>query len=223
MVRTAAFSPDGARLATGCNDGSVWVWNAADATVLGRYPVDSWVPHVEFAPGGEHLLVARAHRPALLLSLEDGSSRSLDLVAYHATFTPDARILLACRDGRVALETREGQLALEFPAHEAAVTRAEMSPDCRRIVTGSDDGTARLWQADGTLEATLRGHLGSVEYALFSPSGDRVLTSSGDGTARIWMADPESLLKLADERATRDFSPAEIRKYQELLDLPDSR
>ena len=218
MVRTAAFSPDGAQIATGCNDGSVWWWKT-DGTVLRRFPGMSWVSHVEFAADGERLLVALAHQPALILTLADGSMKSLGYQGYHATFTPGGEILIACQDGRVSLVTDGGD-PVSFPAHAAVVTWAEMSPNGERIATASEDGTARIWRADGTLEATLRGHEGSVEFALFSPESDRVLTASSDGTVRTWIVDPDELWTLAGERATRDFSLAELLQYEELLGVP---
>lgn len=61
------------------------------------------------------------------------------------------------------------------------------SPNCQRIVTGSDDSTARLWDgASGQHLATLQGHTGSVESAAFSPDGQRIVTASADHTARVF-------------------------------------
>ncbi len=61
------------------------------------------------------------------------------------------------------------------------------------------------------------GHHGGLNAAAFSPDGRRIVTSSEDGTARIWLAHSEDLLRLVDERITRDFTPAERRQYADLL------
>ena len=43
-----------------------------------------------------------------------------------------------------------------------------------------------------------------------------LLTTSAK-TARIWVVHAEGLLRLADERITRDFTPAERERYADLL------
>jgi WD40 repeat protein len=74
--------------------------------------------------------------------------------------------------------------------HNGAVTSVALSPDGRRIVTGSDDNTARVWRASRMTRATtatvLKGHRGAVTSAAFSPDGRRVATGSEDRTVRIW-------------------------------------
>jgi len=226
-VATATFSPDGQHVATGCKNGSVWIWDAVDGTVREPFTFDeshtSWISSLEFAPDGRRLLVAPAFVEVFILTLEDGSIQPLGYQGFHATFTPDGNVLIACSeddDPRALLVTDEGELLREFRGHEATVNWVASSPSGERIVTASHDGTARIWKMDGAHEATLRGHDGFVLSAVFSPEGDRVLTASGDGTARTWLVDEEELLALAAERATRDLTPAELLRYERLLDVP---
>ena len=66
-----------------------------------------------------------------------------------------------------------------------------VSPDGRRLVTGSADASLRLWNAD-TLEPIgepLVGHQGSVSSVVFSPDGRRLASGSADDTVRLWDAD----------------------------------
>jgi WD40 repeat protein len=58
-VMSAAFSPDGKRLATGSTDGSVQEWNSADGTPLQSFPKhDERVVYVGFSPDGRFLATA---------------------------------------------------------------------------------------------------------------------------------------------------------------------
>lgn len=81
------------------------------------------------------------------------------------------------------------QLVVQL-GHSDKVRSAALSPDGRRLVTGSNDHTAILWDADTGQELhTLRGHSNSVTSVAFSPDGHRVLTGSEDHTAKLWDAE----------------------------------
>jgi WD40 repeat protein len=57
-VRAVAFSPDGARVATGSDDGSARVFEAATGTELARLDHDKAVRAVAFSPDGARVATA---------------------------------------------------------------------------------------------------------------------------------------------------------------------
>jgi WD40 repeat protein len=64
-----------------------------------------------------------------------------------------------------------------------------VTPDGRRIVTGSLDKTARIWDAATAKEiAALRGHDGGVTSVAVTVDLTRIITGSDDDTARVWEA-----------------------------------
>ena len=70
--------------------------------------------------------------------------------------------------------------------HTGAVNVTAISPDGKRVVTGSYDNTARLWDASTGAEiAVLKAHTRAINAASFSPDGKRVVTGSDDNTAKI--------------------------------------
>ena len=73
---------------------------------------------------------------------------------------------------------------------------------------------AFIWDLEGNELAALRGK-SFVASAAFSPSGDRVLTAANE--VRVWLVRGEDLLKLADDRVTREFTQNERRDYADLL------
>ncbi|KAG1869677.1 quinon protein alcohol dehydrogenase-like superfamily [Suillus tomentosus] len=62
-----------------------------------------------------------------------------------------------------------------------------LSPDGKKVVSGSEDGGVRLWNMDtGKVLMKLMGHTKGVLSVCWSGDGQRVLSGSDDGTARQW-------------------------------------
>lgn len=67
------------------------------------------------------------------------------------------------------------------------IAAAALSPDARKVATGSSDATALIRNGSTGEEITrLRGHEEKIQAVDFSPDGERVVTGSADGTAGIW-------------------------------------
>ncbi|RYP63005.1 hypothetical protein DL771_009490 [Monosporascus sp. 5C6A] len=79
------------------------------------------------------------------------------------------------------LQTLEG--------HRNSVRSVAFSPDCSRIVSGSDDETIKIWDAKSGEEIrTLKGHGSLVASVAFSPDGNHIASGSADRTVKIWDA-----------------------------------
>ena len=67
------------------------------------------------------------------------------------------------------------------PAHRASiwVNSVAVSPDGRRIVSGSDDSTVAVWDLEtGTQIHRLTGHQDAVSSVAVSPDGRRIVSGS---------------------------------------------
>lgn len=73
--------------------------------------------------------------------------------------------------------------------HSKQVNSAALSPDGRRVVTGSADNRAKVWDiVTGRELFTLEDHTKSVRSAIYTPDGSQIVTISEDKTTKIWNA-----------------------------------
>ncbi len=204
-VQALAISDDGARVATGSDDGSVELW-ATDATapqpLLGHAkPVRA----LAFSPDGARLVsasedgtlrlwsVTRA-QPPIVLTGHDG-------VVLSVVFDDSGhRLASASADGSVRLWDGESGAALvALDAHSAEVWSADFDATGERLASSGFDAVARLWQVpqrDRRI-ALVPSPLGA---AAFDRAGERIATASDDGRARVFTLAGEEIAVLAADR-----------------------
>jgi len=117
-IESIAFSPDGARLATGGNRGVLTVW---DLTTREPRTIVAQKPH------------GPSHRREV----------------HAVCFLSPRRVATGGRDGIIRIwDVSSQQLALvtELRGHEGYVYSLALSPDRKRLVSGSGDFTVRIWE-----------------------------------------------------------------------------
>jgi WD40 repeat protein len=151
-IRYVAFSPDGALLAAGSDDGRITLWSVKDAKVIISFIAHSAkIQGLEFNPLG-----------TLLASSSDDAKvklwRTSDWVLMHEfsghrtgtygiAFSPDGQALVSTSDDKTVRlwAVKSGKELIKPITHDGLVWSADFSPDGKLIATGGEDSTVQLW------------------------------------------------------------------------------
>jgi WD40 repeat protein len=193
-VNLVAFSPDGKKIFTGCENATGRIWDAVTGSLASpplSHRLGFWC--AVFSPDGKTLVTGTHAGPGQLWEVATGKRRGPALrhgdILWAAAFSPDGKKVLTGSWDRTARlwDAATGKPLGQPLQHKEAVFAVAFSPDGRTAVTGSRDGRAQLWDvATGQPRGVPLRHQGNVLAVAFRPDGKAVLTGSFDWTARLW-------------------------------------
>ncbi|MGJ5692967.1 NACHT and WD repeat domain-containing protein [Streptomyces pratensis] len=194
-VNAVTWSPDGSRLATASDDGTVRIWDAREAgnpVVLTRRHGDG-VYAVAWSPDGKRLAGGSRNRSVTIWDAETWAEMGVlighdDSVGALA-WSPDGdRLATASSDRTVRIWDAETHAELTvLTGHEQPVWDLAWSPGRGQLASASDDGTVRVWSlTPGGPNTELTGHQASVSAVAWSPDGCCLASVSEDRTALVW-------------------------------------
>lgn len=168
-VNALAWSPDGKKIASVSDDGTMQVWNAFT---------------------GERIFT---YRNPVRDSIYEENSATLDVVAW----SPDGRLIAVGSQEDTAVRiVNAGTGRDAFLCHATSYLRAvAWSPNGKYIAAGEvvDDNhqgheVEVFDAADGRLIFAYKGHSIDVQAVAWSPDSTRVVSGSGDETTQAWDA-----------------------------------
>ncbi|WP_030264851.1 TIR domain-containing protein [Streptomyces violens] len=235
---TAAWSPDGTRVASGTRFGTVRIWDAAGGKPTRRQPRDATVSSgrqtndeardsgrsvrsVAWSPDSRHVA---AVLPDGSLHLWDAASgqpwgaapRASRHLARSMAWSPDGKLIaVGGVDGTIRLW--DGETGTPLPdvlkSADNSVEALAWSPDSTRLAAGDGAGTIRWWEPRRDVPPQLRetAHDGAVTTLSWSPDGTRLVSGGEDGAVRLWRGRTEQdLCRLVDEALHRTRSTSAL-------------
>jgi WD40 repeat protein len=197
FVNAVAWSPDGKRIASGSDDGTVQVWDATDGGNVYTYKGHSWlVVSVAWSPDGKRIASGSRDKTVQVWDATNGDNpftyRGHNDFVDAVAWSPDSKwIVSGSYDGTVQVwDASNGNLLLTYRGHSKnAVYAVAWSPDGKRIASGSHDNTVQVWNAaNGDHIYTYKGHSWLVVSVAWSPDSKRIASASSDKTVQVWDA-----------------------------------
>jgi WD40 repeat protein/tRNA A-37 threonylcarbamoyl transferase component Bud32 len=214
-VRCAAFFPDGRRAVSCGNDRTIRLWDVETGQEIRRFPGHAHsIGSVAVSPNGRWLVSSDHEGHELWLwDVETGQTVQRinwgNVIPIRGSFTPDGRHAVwtgsdaVIRMYRLSAPgqdeadhaeppprwpTGEQPALVEvspFRGHDAWVLCAVVSPDGRRILSGS--GEMILWDRETTQPIRrFKGHNDRTMTLAISPDGRRALSGGSDKVVRLW-------------------------------------
>ncbi len=165
FVNAVAWSPDGTRIASGSDDGTVQVWNATDGGhVFTYHGHSSGVAAVAWSPDGTRIASGGGDHTVQVWDAADGGNvytyRGHSAQVNAVAWSPDGQ-RIASGGGKFDLNSWK-----------------------------SVDTIVQVWNAaDGGHVYTYRGHSAQVNAVAWSPDGQRIASGSLDRTVKVWVVE----------------------------------
>ena len=208
-VYAIAWSPDGKRIASASQDGTVHVWDAVTGDRFFRYHGHRGsVNAVAWSPNGSYIASASSDTTVQVWDAQQTGEGSASLYTYSghsgnmrtlAWSADNTRIASGGDDKTVQVwDAKDGTHHFSYVGHVKQIWSVAWSPDNTRIASASVDRTAQVWSAiqsqpNVTAQHALaiyKNHTNEVKSVAWSPDSTRVVSASNDRTVQVW--DPTS-------------------------------
>jgi WD40 repeat protein len=208
----ASLSPDGKKVAVGCSDNTVHVFDTASGREL--YKIGShenWVLGTVFGVDSKRFVSVGRDRAAKLVDADNGQflenvnqlRGELAAVARHPKKdeiviggedrVPYVYLMDRPRNIKVG---EEATLVRKLEAQEGPIFALDWSADGSRIAVAGAGPKVNLYDAgSGAKVAACGGHTAGIYAVAFSPDGKRLATGGFDGQVRFYKAADCSLEK----------------------------
>jgi Tol biopolymer transport system component len=185
VIYSLAFSPEGKRIATGSDDGTVRIWHSTTGKELHRFSTaGSGVCAVAFSPNGKILAYSAFDGVIRLADSETGKElyrlSGQERYAKCLVFDPHGRLLASGgEDGTICLWSIDsGKRFTRWNTHTDWINCLAFSPDGKMLVSGGHDGTLAISRTDTGKRIRLNQTKAQVDSIALTPDGRSIAVAS---------------------------------------------
>jgi len=192
-----AFSPDSSLLAYSKGDGSIVLWDLANARPVAELEGHTrYVSALTISPDGSILVSGSRDRTARVWDIR--SRKELRQLGDFAgwvgcvAFSPDGNLLAVAGSGQrvVLFETRSWEEINTLRGHSEEVWTALFAPDGRTILTGAKDKMIKGWAVSNSRQPEAHPLPRDVNSAALLPDATRLYLAHTNRTYSFWSVNP---------------------------------
>ncbi|MCB0219284.1 MAG: hypothetical protein KDH09_06270 [Chrysiogenetes bacterium] len=187
-ILSAAFSPDGTRLALGLSDGSAHVYLWKTRALLKKFNTSgAFVREVAFTSGGRHLWTRSSGVEVWDLDSGKAIARPGAGLAIAASAAED--VVAVASGGEIQLYSGDGRERLaRISDFDGAPAALAFSPDGLHLALALSEGEVRIWSAKGKFERALTKPDATLASLAWSSDSKYLAAGARDGRLLAWNA-----------------------------------
>ncbi|MEH2169423.1 MAG: hypothetical protein V7K41_22745 [Nostoc sp.] len=192
-VTCVNFSPDGEKVVSGSEDGTVKLWSRDGKEIKTFKAHDKKITSISFSPDSQKFVSGSEDKTIKIWSLD---GKEIKKFAGHTeeitsvSFSPDGKKAISgSKDWMIKLWSLDGREIQNFAGHKGSITSVSFSPDGKQIVSASEDNTIKLWGLNGKEIKTIDNNV-RVTSVSFVPNAQGLLSLSNSySVSKLWRRD----------------------------------